>query len=245
MSWGPENMVYMGSTVVYGRGSTVITATGMDTEMGKIAGALAEAQRGRHPCSGSLASSPGTDLAGFGNLLGDFRRAASAGRFLLCWCGGGFLHGGGVPGSCGHSGGLAAVVTVVLSIGVTNMSKRNAIIRRLTAVETLGCAQIICSDKTGTLTQNKMTVVDSYGNLEQTARAMALCSDAKLSPEGKPWRTHGGGSGGLGGQRGPDKNRMEQEAPGGEAPFDSGRKMMSTMHQAGTKVLPVYQGRAG
>lgn len=96
------------------------------------------------------------------------------------------------------------MVTVVLSIGVTNMSKRNAIIRRLTAVEIPGCAQIICSDKTGTLTQNKMTVVDSYGNLEQTARAMALCSDAKLSPEGEAMgEPTEAALGGLGGQRGP------------------------------------------
>ena len=160
-----KNMLYMGSTVVYGRGTAVVTATGMDTEMGKIAGALSAAEEGQTPLQLKLAQLSkiltwlvlgicvvvfGVQLIRQGNLnfadtiLPSFMVAVS-------------LAVAAIPE------GLAAVVTVVLSIGVTNMSKRNAIIRRLTAVETLGCAQIICSDKTGTLTQNKMTVVDHFG----------------------------------------------------------------------------------
>ncbi len=240
-----KNMVYMGSTVVYGRGSAVITATGMDTEMGKIAGALAEAQDGQTPLQRKLSQLSkvltwlvlGICLVIFAVQLlraGSFSAGVVVDSFMVAVS----LAVAAIPE------GLAAVVTVVLSIGVTNMSKRNAIIRRLTAVETLGCAQIICSDKTGTLTQNRMTVVDHFGNLERTARAMALCSDAKLNDAGEvlgepteaalvAWAA----------KEGLDKNRMEQDAPRvGEAPFDSGRKMMSTLHQAGGQILQFTKG---
>ena len=153
-----KNMVYMGSTVVYGRGSFVVTATGMDTEMGKIADALANASDGQTPLQLKL-----TQLS---KILTWMVLGICAVIFAvqLLRYGRGFdtvMHAFMVAVSLAVAAipeGLAAVVTVVLSIGVTNMSKRNAIIRRLTAVETLGCAQIICSDKTGTLTQNEMTV---------------------------------------------------------------------------------------
>ena len=151
------NMVYMGSTVVYGRGTAVITATGMDTEMGKIADALVKAEENQTPLQIKLSQLSkiltwlvlGICAIIFGVQI--IRAGGVDGRVILdSFMVAVSLAVAAIPE------GLAAVVTVVLSIGVSNMSQRNAIIRRLTAVETLGCAQIICSDKTGTLTQNKM-----------------------------------------------------------------------------------------
>ncbi len=241
-----KNMVYMGSTVVYGRGSAVITATGMDTEMGKIADALAKAEEGQTPLQIKLSQLSkiltwlvlaicvvifGVQILragglGFEVILDSFMVAVS-------------LAVAAIPE------GLAAVVTVVLSIGVTNMSKRNAIIRRLTAVETLGCAQIICSDKTGTLTQNKMTVVDSFCQEEKLlAAAMALCCDAQLEQDGTvigepteaalvAWAN----------KLSLPKGRLQEEQPRvGEAPFDSGRKMMSTIHHVRGQLVQYTKG---
>ena len=230
-----KNMCYMGSTVVYGRGKAVITRTGMDTEMGKIAGALAAAQDEQTPLQrrldelGKTLSKLVLGICVFifiFNLVmaGSFTIDSVLSTFMVAVS----LAVAAIPE------GLATVVTVVLSIGVTNMSKRNAVIRRLTAVETLGCTQVICSDKTGTLTQNKMTVVDHVGPTDLVASAMALCSDANLNSEdkaeGEPTECAlVNFACGLGLK----KQDLEKAMPRvDEAPFDSGRKMMSTIHAA-------------
>ncbi len=234
------NMVFSGSTVVYGRGKAIVTQTGMGTEMGKIADALTQAKDGKTPLQIKLSelsavltklvlgicvvifainivrSVVSGDGIALNALLDTFMIAVS-------------LAVAAIPE------GLATVVTIVLSIGVTNMSKRNAIIRKLTAVETLGCTQIICSDKTGTLTQNKMTVVEHYGDDETLlATAMSLASDATVDSEngiaiGEPTEcalvnyAYGIGL---------DKTLQNKEYPRiGEAPFSSERKMMSTIHK--------------
>lgn len=245
-----KNMMYMGSTVVYGRGKAVITSIGMDTEMGKIAGALSSAKDEQTPLQkklGQLSKILSFIVLGICVFMFafDIVRALVTGTemnldFLL----GSFMLAVSLAVAAIPEG-LAAVVTVVLSIGVTNMSKKNAIIRKLTAVETLGCAQIICSDKTGTLTQNKMTVVEHYcDNEKMLAEGMALCTDVSLDDDGN-----------LVGEPtemalvaysmslGMNKNELLKGAPRvGEAPFDSNRKMMSTIHKTADGILQFTKG---
>ena len=245
-----KNMMYMGSTVVYGRGKAVITSIGMDTEMGKIAGALSSAKDEQTPLQkklGQLSKILSFIVLGICVFMFafDIVRALVTGTemnldFLL----GSFMLAVSLAVAAIPEG-LAAVVTVVLSIGVTNMSKKNDIIRKLTAVETLGCAQIICSDKTGTLTQNKMTVVEHYcDNEKMLAEGMALCTDVNLDDDGN-----------LVGEPtemalvaysmslGMNKNELLKSAPRvGEAPFDSNRKMMSTIHKTADGILQFTKG---
>ena len=236
-----KNMVYMGSTVVYGRGKAVVVGTGMNTEMGKIADALAQAEEGKTPLQIKLAGLSkiltylviGICIVIFGVQLGSAYFTGSyesvfdpiLSSFMIAIS----LAVAAIPE------GLATVVTIVLSIGVTNMSKRNAIIRKLTAVETLGCTQIICSDKTGTLTQNKMTVVDHFGDDEKLlANAMSLCSDAEFDTEagtaiGEPTEC---ALVNYAEKLELSKNVQKNEFVRiGEVPFDSMRKMMTTVHK--------------
>ena len=251
-----KNMLYSGSTVVYGRGKAVVTGTGMDTEMGKIADALSEARQEQTPLQKKM-----TELSHFltklviGICIAVFAvgitesllinnqgfswkllAETSLDTFIAAIA----LAVAAIPE------GLPAVVTIILSIGVTAMSKRQALIRKLTAVETLGCTQIICSDKTGTLTQNKMTVVDTFTeNPVLLATAMALCNDAKRglgmhTATGEPTecalvnhahdlRLY--------------KDELDVSFPrAAEAPFDSERKMMSTLHRQDGQIIQYTKG---
>ncbi len=246
-----KNMAYMGSTLVYGRGKAVVVATGMDTEMGKIANAITLAEEGKTPLEIKLEQLSkvltklviGVCIVIFAyNIISKILIGGSTEYFdvaLHSFIAAIALAVAAIPE------GLVAVMTIVLSIGVTNMSKKNAIIRKMTAVETLGCTQIICSDKTGTLTQNVMTVVDHYApNEEQLATAMALCTNAEVDENGK-------------GTGEPDEvalinyaatldlpkaSLVEKYPRVGEVPFDSGRKMMSTVHKQGAGFVQFTKG---
>ncbi len=247
-----KNMAYMGSTLVYGRGKAVVTATGMDTEMGKIANAITLAEEGKTPLEIKLEqlSKILTKLVigvcvfifAFNIVTKYFMGPEGAELFPIALDS--FITAIALAVAAIPEG-LVAVMTIVLSMGVTNMSKKNAIIRKMTAVETLGCTQIICSDKTGTLTQNVMTVVDHYAEDEiRLATAMALCTNAQVEPDGKSTGE-------------PDevalinyaktlglaKEELVAKTPRvGEVPFDSGRKMMSTVHSADGKFVQFTKG---
>ena len=247
-----KNMAYMGSTLVYGRGKAVVVATGMDTEMGKIANAITLAEEGKTPLEIKLEQLSkvltklviGVCIVIFGyNILTQYILPDVKPEFfhvaLDSFITAIALAVAAIPE------GLVAVMTIVLSIGVTNMSKKNAIIRKMTAVETLGCTQIICSDKTGTLTQNVMTVVDHYApNEEQLATAMALCTNAEVAEDGKSTGEpdevaliNYAATLNL-----PKANLVEKYPRVGEVPFDSGRKMMSTVHKQGAGFVQFTKG---
>ena len=239
-----ENMCYMGSTVVYGRGKAIITSTGMNTEMGKIAGVLSKTEQEETPLQkklsqlGKMLSKAVLGICIFIFIFdlivsGEFTIQSVLKNFMVAVS----LAVAAIPE------GLATVVTVVLSIGVTNMSKRNAVVRRLTAVETLGCTQVICSDKTGTLTQNKMTVVEHTGDTKVLAEAMTLCNDAVFEDGGAKGEPTEAALVNFGAAEGIIKSELEKMQPRvAEAPFDSGRKMMSTIHKCGDAFVQYTKG---
>ncbi len=240
------NMLYTGTTVVYGRAKAVVTATGMSTEMGKIAQAITDAADEKTPLQVKLgqlskvltvgvliicAAVFAIDLITADKINGD----TLINTFMIAIS----LAVAAVPE------GLSAVVTIVLSMGVSKMAAQNAIIRRLTAVETLGCTQVICSDKTGTLTQNKMTVTEYFtGNLDMLCRCNALANDASVAPDGSvTGEPTEAALAAFAYANGMDQRKLLEEQPRiGEAPFDSMRKMMSTLHSLEGRVIQYTKG---
>ena len=242
-----KNMVYSGSTVAYGRGTAVVTDIGMKTEIGKIAKSLTEVEDGETPLQRKMAE------------LSKVLTKIVLGICVLVFIVSIFRHGNfslnlvidttlaavalavaAIPE------GLPAVVTIILSIGVTSMSKRNALIRKLNAVETLGSTQVICSDKTGTLTQNKMIVEEEYTDDNHLlAKAMALCSDSKMEEgderaQGEPTEN---GLVEYAYKLGLIKSDIDKKYPRvGEVPFDSMRKLMSTIHDEDGKIIQYTKG---
>ncbi len=253
------NMVFSGCSITYGTALAVVTATGTGTEMGKIAGLLEGAEDTQTPLQRKLAK--------LGTYLGFVALGACAVIFVV-----GLLNG--IPPldifmtavSLAVSAipeGLPAIVTIVLAIGVQRMVKRNALIRSLPAVETLGSASVICSDKTGTLTQNRMTLtqlwVGGESSLEpvsgensekarQLLRCAALCCDGSIT-YGKDGREeHIGDPTETAILAAAHKNGLEQEELNrqyprvGELPFDSDRKLMTTIHQMDGKLVAIVKG---
>ena len=231
-----KNMVIAGTLITTGRGKVLVTATGMESEMGRIAGMLLEQEDGKTPlqekmgeisrtlsiiCLGVCAVMFGVGALQHKDLLEMFMTAVS-------------LAVAAIPE------GLPAIVTIVLALGVQRMVKYNAIIKKLPAVETLGCASVICSDKTGTLTQNKMTIVETWPKSDAMRRDIltlgSLCNDAKLTFAGGKAVCTGDPTENafvdLAFLEGINKIHLDRDMPReGEVPFDSQRKRMSTLHR--------------
>ena len=231
-----KNMVISSTVITNGRATCVVTSTGMETEVGQIAGMLMNEEDSETPLQKKMAEiSKVLSVICLGVCVVMFFVGLLHQRPILeIFMSAVALAVAAIPE------GLAAVVTIVLALGVQRMVKRNAIVKKLPAVETLGCASVICSDKTGTLTQNKMTVVDVWtmrdGERSLALTIGALCNDTVLTygEDGAP-KTAGDPTEtafvDIACKEGIDKNELEKTMPReAELPFDSERKMMSTIH---------------
>ena len=252
------NMVFSGCSITYGTATAIVIATGMNTEMGKIANLLDNEEDGQTPLQQKLAQ--------LGKYLGILALAACAIIFVV-----GLTNG--IPvmeifmtavslAVSAIPEGLPAIVTIVLSIGVQRMVKKNAIIRRLPAVETLGSASIICSDKTGTLTQNRMTLVQAYldkgekkegissansAEVRELLRYGTLCCDGSVSFHGTEEKHIGDPTETAivlaAHKNGMPKDELTRQYPRlAEIPFDSDRKLMTTICRMDGKLVAIVKG---
>ena len=254
-----SNMVFSGCSVTYGTATAVVTGTGMNTEMGKIAGLLEGEEEGQTPLQQKLAQ--------LGKYLGFVALAACAVIFVVGLAGGInvleiFMTAVSLAVSAIPEG-LPAIVTIVLAIGVQRMVRKNALIRRLPAVETLGSASVICSDKTGTLTQNRMTLVKLWVNGEpeletvsasntpaarELLRYGALCCDGSVVYKEDGTEQHIGDPTETSILVAAHKNGMEQDELNrqyprlAELPFDSDRKLMTSVNQIDGKIVAIVKG---
>ena len=239
-----KNMAFMASTVVNGTGKAIVTETGMETKVGQIANMIIEDEAPETPLQKKLGE--------VGKILGIACLAICIIIFII-----GlikkiepiemFMTAVGLAVAAIPEG-LPAIVTIMLSIGVTKMAKRNSIIRKLPAVETLGSSNVICSDKTGTLTQNKMKVVEVKSKNPKFIITMAtLCTDCEITVENNQEKVIGEPTEkaiveeGL--HIGCNKKETEKIFPRiNEIPFDSNRKMMTTIHRIGNKYRIICKG---
>lgn len=253
-----NNMVYSGCSITYGTATAVVTATGMDTEMGKIADLLDNEEEGQTPLQQKLAQ--------LGKYLGILALAACGIIFVV-----GLVNG--IPvldifmtavslAVSAIPEGLPAIVTIVLSIGVQRMVKKNALIRKLPAVETLGSASVICSDKTGTLTQNRMTLTKAYAegypepenissnNTEGIKKLLmysTLCCDGSVVFHGEEQQHIGDPTETAivlaAHKNGMPKDELNKKYPRmAEIPFDSDRKLMTTVNKINGKNIAIVKG---
>lgn len=253
-----SNMVFSGCSVTYGTAAAIVTATGMDTEMGKIANLLDSEENVQTPLQQKLAQ--------LGKYLGILALVACAIIFVVglsneipaleIFMTAVSLAVSAIPE------GLPAIVTIVLSIGVQRMVKKNAIIRSLPAVETLGSASVICSDKTGTLTQNRMTLVEACCDGQTQTEAIntqnspavlnllkyaALCCDGSVVFHGTEEQHIGDPTETAivlaAHKNGMPKEELNRHYPRlAEIPFDSDRKLMTTVHQIDNKYIAIVKG---
>lgn len=225
------NMAYSSGTVTYGRGSGVVVATGMNTETGKIAKMLKEVKENPSPLNRQLAKTAKIlSFAVLGIALVIFLVSVFAHKTDVMEA---FMTAVAIAVAAIPEG-LPAVVTIVLAMGVQKMSKRRAIVKNLPSVETLGCCEVICSDKTGTLTLNKMTVRETYcpsGNEQLLNTIMALCNDTVKTADGLAGDPTETALVAYAEQKGQEYGALTEGNPRiAELPFDSNRKLMTTVH---------------